>query len=250
MVHPQGHNILPKIRVEIISEDSSVENRCSVGHVLMWSGCELSKPGATWISGVRNPQGVARAYQKAGHANLDPYEDERILVGPHVGDGEIMLVSTLTTQEYWTSAEPRWECGVKRQWPTKPPANGPDEFSPIALERLKIPGVDPWSHYCWLKVNNLLEERGPDATLTTCLVPTEDYPDEGFENWMGAPVEYTAAGSCPAMSFGKHGRPPSRILNFPGDSRATALMQPIPRLEENETRSSKPADTELPIAWT
>ena len=160
---------------------------------------------------------------------------------PHVGDGEITLDSTLTTRGIWTSPEKRWKCGVKLGWPTKPPVNGPDEFTAVTLERLKIAGVDPWFHHCWLKANNLLETRGPDATLTTFLVPTENYSEDGFDDWMGLPVEFTAADSCPAMSFGKHGRPPSRILNFPGDSRATALMQPTPKFGENETRSSKPS---------
>ena len=90
-MHPQGHIVLPQSRVEVLDEDSPIENRCSVGDVLMWSGCELSQPGQAWIGGVRTPEGVARTFHTSGRENSDHSEDERILIVPHVENGEITM---------------------------------------------------------------------------------------------------------------------------------------------------------------
>ena len=152
-------------------------------------------------------------------------------------------------EEFWTSAEEQWETGVKRIWPTKLLANGLAPFSPIVVDRLKIAGVDPWSHYCWLNLRNLLEARGPNATLNSFLEPTEDDPVDGFDEWMGAPVQYKLMGDCKALSFGNHSRPHSRSMTFPNDPRATALLQPIPRIGDNASRSSEPVEDETPINW-
>jgi len=131
-----------------------------------------------------------------------------------------------------------WKTPVGRLRPVLSHCHGPTQA-----------GVDPWSHYCWLNLHNLLEPRGADATLTSFLEPTEDDPEEGFDESMGAPVQYTLMGEGPTMSFGNHSRPQTRILNFPKDPKATALLQPIPRMGDNASRPSVPVADAPSTAW-
>ena len=174
-----------------IHDNDEADNRINVYKVLHWDVCEIVCPNAAWTGGIRTASGVARRFDQEGIGDNNAKVEARVLVVPTIEAGGEQLWSTARVDEDWTKPCTAWLNQLRISWPDQPPTGSSGSFGLRCKDRLRISGLDPWSHFAHLHKTRTV---GPRAALMRrgFLVPSLAQPNGVYPLWMGAPVLHSS----------------------------------------------------------